>query len=95
MSGGTAAEIERRLRERLNPVVLELVDDSAKHVGHRGATSGGGHYQLVVVSSAFEGKSSIDRHRLVHEILAGMFGERIHALTMRTLTPDQWEAGGT
>jgi BolA protein len=89
----TPVEIERRLRARLQPVILQLIDDSAKHIGHKGATSGGGHYRLVIVSSGFEGKGSIERHRMVHEILADLFGERIHALSMRTLTPDQWEAG--
>lgn len=89
----TPAEIERRLREKLRPVVFELIDESAKHVGHPGATSGGGHYRLLIVSSLFEGRSSLERHRMIHEVLAGLFGERIHALTMRTLTPDQWQAG--
>ena len=93
MSSETVSEIERRLRKHLNPVVLELVDDSAKHVGHRGATSGGGHYRLVVVSSKFADKTSIERHRMVHEILGDLFDGEIHALSMRTLTPDQWEAG--
>jgi len=84
--------IEQRLRERLAPTHLELLDDSAKHAGHRGATSAGGHYRLVIVSDEFEGRSLIERHRLVNEAVRDLFGPKIHALSMRTLTPDQWEA---
>ena len=83
--------IEQRLRERLVPTHLELHDDSAKHAGHRGATSSGGHYRLVIVSSEFEGKTLIERHRLVNEAVHDLFGPKIHALSMRTLTPDQWK----
>ena len=84
--------IEQRLRERLAPTHLELLDDSAKHAGHRGATSAGGHYRLVIVSDEFEGRSLIERHRLVNEAVRDLFGPKIHALSMRTLTPDQWQA---
>ena len=84
--------IEQRLRERLAPTHLELLDDSAKHAGHRGATSAGGHYRLVIVSDEFEGRSLIERHRLVNEAVRDLFGPKIHALSMQTLTPDQWKA---
>lgn len=83
--------IEQRLRERLAPTHLELLDDSAKHAGHRGATSAGGHYRLVIVSNEFEGRSLIERHRLVNEAVRDLFGLKIHALSMQTLTPDQWK----
>ena len=82
--------IERRLRERLTPVHLEIQDDSAKHAGHPGATSSGGHYRLIIVSDKFEGRTLIERHRLVNDAVADLFGSQIHALSMRTLTPDQW-----
>jgi BolA protein len=84
--------IEQRLRERLTPVHLEIQDDSAKHAGHRGATSSGGHYRLVIVSDEFEGRTLIERHRLVNDSVSDLFGSQIHALSMRTLTPDQWKA---
>lgn len=84
--------IEQRLRERLDPPHLEILDDSAKHEGHRGATSSGGHYRLVIVSAEFDGKSLIERHRLVNEAVRDLFGTKIHALSMRTLSPDQWKA---
>ena len=93
MSESTAEKIERRLRERLNPSHFELVDDSAKHVGHPGATSGGGHYNVVVVAEAFEGLGRLERHRLVYDALEGMVGEEIHALAMRTPAPSEWYPG--
>ena len=90
MNMTTLELIEDRLREQLTPIHLEIHDDSAKHAGHRGATSAGGHYRLVIVSAKFEGKALIDRHRLVNDALRDLFGPRVHALSMRTLTPEQW-----
>ncbi len=83
----TAEKIERLLRERLAPTSLEVRDDSAKHAGHRGATSGGGHFHVRIVSAAFEGKSLLEQHRMVNEALAGMFGPEVHALGLETRTP--------
>jgi len=86
----TAEEIERRLREALAPALLRLRDDSARHAGHAGATSGGGHYHVLVVSERFEGASLLERHRRVNELLRDLFGPRIHALGLTTLTPAEW-----
>ena len=84
--------IEQRIRARLTPEHFELRDDSAKHAGHAGATSGGGHYKLVVVAQAFDGLGPLERHRLVYDALSGMVGAEIHALALKTLTPDEWKA---
>lgn len=86
----TVSEIEQRLTRALAPARLELRDDSASHAGHRGATSGGGHYIALIVSTAFDGLSLLERHRRVNEALGDLFGERIHAFSMTTLTPDEW-----
>ena len=83
-------EIERRLRHGLRPRHLEIHDESARHVGHRGATSGGGHYRALIVSEAFEGMTLLARHRAVNEILRDLFGPGIHALALKTLTPGEW-----
>ena len=85
-----AGRIERVLRERFAPLHLELRDESARHVGHAGATSGGGHYHVVIVSQAFEGKSRLDQHRLVNDALRELFGSVIHALGLTTLAPSEW-----
>jgi BolA protein len=81
------AEIERILVDRFEPEVLEIVDDSDRHAGHAGATSGGGHFRVAIVSERFRGLSRLDQHRLVNEALADLFGERIHALGLRTAVP--------
>ena len=87
----TPTEIERILRAALDPTHFELLDESHKHVGHRGATSGGGHYHVLIVSPAFEGRTLLDRHRMVNDALKEMFGAKIHALGLTTLDPAQWE----
>ena len=88
----TAQRIEQLLRERLHPTHLELVDESARHAGHAGASSGGGHYRLVIVADVFAGRPRIARHRLVYEALGDLVGGAIHALSMRTLTPEEWKS---
>ena len=87
MSSSTVQEIERILRETFDPVRLEIRDDSARHVGHPGATSGGGHYHVVIVSERFEGLSLLEQHRLVNDAVADLFGKRIHALGLKTSPP--------
>lgn len=87
---GMAARIERRLREALAPDVLEVKDESHLHAGHAGARDGGeSHFRLLIVSSWFEGLSRIARQRAVNDILKEELKERIHALAMRTLTPEE------
>jgi len=54
----------------------------------------GQHFQALIVSTAFEGKSRVQRHQLVYGALGGRMREEIHALSMRTLTPEEWRAGG-
>lgn len=83
---------EAQLRERLAPLApirLELIDDSALHAGHEGAKSGGGHYRLLIVSTAFAGKSTVARHRLVYDALGELMRRQIHALSIKSLTPEE------
>jgi acid stress-induced BolA-like protein IbaG/YrbA len=54
----------------------------------------GQHFQAVVVSAQFDGKSRVQRHQLVYAALGERMREEIHALSMRTLTPQEWRAGG-
>lgn len=81
--------IEGRLREQLAPVQLEVIDESHLHAGHSGARPGGEtHYRLDVVAAAFEGKSRVERHRIVNGLLDEAFGRRgLHALALRARTP--------
>ena len=56
------------------------------------STDGMGHYEAVVVSSAFEGKRSVARHQLVYGALGQRVGREIHALQLKTFTPEEWRA---
>lgn len=81
-----------RIREKLQalaPQRLEIEDESARHAGHAGAQSGGGHYQLLIVSPAFAGKTKVARHRLVYAALGDMMHKEIHALSIQALDPDE------
>ena len=80
--------IEMRLRSELAPAHLDVIDESHLHAGHSGARPGGEtHYRLDIVSAAFEGKSRVERHRLVNGLLDHAFARGLHALAMRARTP--------
>lgn len=77
----------------LQPEQLELVDESARHQGHAGWRPGGGtHWRLAIVSPAFAGKSTLARHRMVYDALAGLMDNPIHALAITARTPDEGHA---
>lgn len=78
--------IQTRLAQ-LNPVSIELKDDSALHAGHAGNT-GGGHFSLKIVSSQFSQKSQIMRHRLIYQALTDLMPGKIHAISILAISPD-------
>jgi BolA family transcriptional regulator, general stress-responsive regulator len=80
--------ITRALTEQLEPMALELVDDSAAHAGHAGARSGA-HFNLRIVSARFAGLPRIARHRLVYDALRPWMAEGVHALAIDARTPDE------
>jgi len=85
-----AAAIEKKLTEALSPLRLDITDESHKHAGHAGARpSGESHFDVEVVSAAFEGKSRVERQRLVYGALVVEMAEDIHALSLRTLSPGE------
>ncbi|HEX4023590.1 MAG TPA: BolA family protein [Steroidobacteraceae bacterium] len=87
-SRATAERIEQLLREQLQPVQLELHDDSAAHAGHR-SSGGRGHFRLRIVSTRFAGLTPLQRHRLVNEILAPLWDRELHAISVVAATPDE------
>ena len=90
MTGPVAQEMDRKLRAALAPVRLDIVDDSHRHEGHAGHDGRGeSHFRVTIVSSAFAGKSRVQRQRLVHGVLAAELADRVHALALRTITPDE------
>jgi len=88
------ARIEATLRRELAADPVLLVDESHLHAGHAGARGGAGHFRAVIVSARFEGRSAVERQRLVYAALADEMGPEIHALSMQTLTPAQWRSQG-
>ena len=81
--------IRSRLTAALQPLHLEISDDSHLHVGHPGAASGGGHYTVEITSAAFAGKPLVRRHRLVYDAVGDMMGSDIHALAIRASIPTE------
>ncbi len=79
--------IRVRLQQALRPESLKIIDESAKHAGHVGAQSGGGHFIVRIVSQMFEGKAQIQRHRLVYDAIGDAMHTEIHALSITAKTP--------
>jgi BolA protein len=73
----------------LDPLTVEIHDDSAKHAGHEGAKGGGGHFRLSIVSPRFTGCKTMERHRLVYDALGPLMKREIHALSIIAKTPDE------
>ena len=85
--------VESAMRARLaalQPLRMELHDESAQHAVHAGSRpSGGSHWQLTIVSEAFRGKNAVARHRMVYEALGDLMKRDIHALRIEALAPEQ------
>ena len=87
----TATRLER-LNERLqtlDPVRLEVIDDSHRHAGHAGAADGRGHFTVIVVSHRFAGLTRLRRHRLVYDVVGDLMATDIHALSIHALAPGE------
>jgi len=85
------ADIEQKLAETLTPAHLEVINESQMHNVPPGSES---HFKVVIVTDAFDGVSRVRRHQQVNGILAKELKEDIHALSMQTMTPDEWTARG-
>jgi len=84
-----APEIRRRLQS-LDPVELELVDESERHRGHAGYSEGGNtHWRLAIVSPRFAGASVVARHRMVYQALGNLMNHPIHALAITARAPEE------
>jgi BolA protein len=86
--------ITEKLTAAFAPERLDVLDESHRHAGHAGARPGGEtHYSVYIVSQAFQGKSRIERHRMVNATLASELEAGVHALAIRAAAPG--EAGAT
>jgi BolA family transcriptional regulator, general stress-responsive regulator len=83
----SARQLDQRLRERLTPSFLEVVDESAHHAGHLGANGSGlgTHFRVRIASPMFTGLRRVARHRLVYDALQEFMAAGVHALAIETL----------
>ena len=83
----TADVLDARLRQRLAPTLLEVVDESHQHAGHVGSngTDFGTHFRVRIWSHIFVGKSRVARHRLVYDALQDFIDQGLHALAIETI----------
>jgi BolA family transcriptional regulator, general stress-responsive regulator len=89
-TGPVATEMLRRLNSALSPTRIELVDESEAHRGHGGYNPAGeSHFSLHIESAAFDGKSRVERQRLVYSALGDLMKERVHALSIRATAPGE------
>ena len=84
------ARLESVLTRAFSPTLLRVQDDSARHAGHAGAREGGEtHYNVLLVSPAFQGMSRVARSRAVHAALEAEFAGGLHALALTLRTPEE------
>ena len=82
--------ITNKLREAFTPESLDVIDESHLHEGHAGHRPGGEtHFRIYIVSDAFEGKSRIERHRLINATLAAELAGPVHALAIKAQAPNE------
>lgn len=85
-------ELDEEIRVRLIPlkaIDISIHDDSTSHAGHAG-NLGGGHIDLLIISALFSGKGALVRHRMVYTLLSDLIPQRIHALSIKALAPDEF-----
>lgn len=81
-------KIKTLLEQEFKPIELKIIDDSDKHIGHQSA-QGAGHFSVLIKSHAFQGLNRISRHQAVFSCLQTLMKTEIHALSLKTLSPDE------
>ena len=80
--------MEAKLHAAFSPTSLEVIDESYQHQGHAGARPDGeSHFRVRIVSLAFKGKSRVEQHRMINQVLAAELRERVHALAIEAAAP--------
>lgn len=92
-----ADRIRSKISNALSPQVLEVIDESHRHAGHLQHDGGAGqegetHFRVLVVASAFNGRSRVARQRLIYDLLSEELSTRVHALSLTTQTPEEYSA---
>ena len=83
-------EIKKRLEEKVDLIHFEIKDFTGRHLNHK-LHDGGFHLETIIVSDNFTDKTLIERHRIVYDAMGELMKHEIHALSMKTLTRDEWE----
>lgn len=79
-----------KLQAAFNPVALDVSDDSALHAGHAGARQGGeSHFTVTITAEIFQGKTRVQRHRLVNDALKDELAGAVHALVIKAKAPGE------
>jgi BolA protein len=77
------SRIETKLRAAFDPAKLEVLDESSQHAGHGGWQEGGEtHFRVRIAAAAFAGKSRLETHRAINQVLSAELAERVHALAI-------------
>tara|TARA_B100000686_G_C16243718_1_gene690951 strand:+ start:327 stop:605 length:279 start_codon:yes stop_codon:yes gene_type:complete len=84
------SKIQQRLLQKMELAYFELKDFTGRHLNHK-MHEGGFHLEAIIVSNAFIKKTLVQRHRLVYDAIGELMQKEIHALSMKTLTLDEWE----
>ncbi|HEY9805704.1 MAG TPA: BolA family transcriptional regulator [Candidatus Obscuribacterales bacterium] len=80
-------------RDQVETMIKAALPDAQVQI--QDLTGGGDHYQATIISSQFEGKGLVQQHQLVYGALRdAMSTEAIHALSLKTFTPQTWAASG-
>jgi BolA protein len=86
----TSNLIEKKLTDAFTPQSLKVEDESHRHEGHAGHRPGGQtHFRVYIVSEAFKGKSRVERHRMINNILSGELAGGVHALAIHAAAPGE------
>ncbi|KAK9766579.1 BolA domain UV induced protein Uvi31 [Basidiobolus ranarum] len=95
LNGPVYLSMEKKLLESLKPEKLDIINESHLHAHHepmQGVTNKETHFRVKVVSEQFEGKSLMQRHRMIYSLLNEEFAQGLHALALRTKTPQEVQA---
>ena len=90
-SGPVANSIKNKLEKAFTPVKLVLTDNSHLHLGHAEAKEAvESHFDLLIIAETFQGESKMSRHRSIYGVLSEEMREKIHALSITALTPQEY-----
>jgi BolA protein len=86
--GLVGKSLEAKLQAAFAPITLEVIDESSQHQGHAGARPDGeSHFRVRIVAAAFKGKSRVEQHRMINQVLELDLRERVHALAIEAAAP--------